>query len=225
MKSRSYQSSSSVELRGPSPVDMFRASVRAGLATLCLFMSSGCAHYTVNQRIENYEPMVSGYLEPTEEQRSDDLLLVLAFSGGGTRAAALSYGVLEAVDKISIPESGGEVETHGGEGRKTLLDQVDMISSVSGGSVTAAYYALYGEQIFDDFKAGFLYRNVNRGQPTSLPASTLGSPQRISRLYVRTSIASLSLEGWLHPQRSQVLSLQLHSATMPARAASNQNHG
>jgi NTE family protein len=37
-----------------------------------------------------------------------------------------------------------------------------MISSVSGGSVTSAYYALYGDQIFVDFKDHFLYRNVNR---------------------------------------------------------------
>jgi NTE family protein len=41
-----------------------------------------------------------------------------------------------------------------------LLDEVDLISSVSGGSFTAAYYGLYGEQIFNDFEERFLKHNV-----------------------------------------------------------------
>jgi len=126
------------------------------------FVLHGCARYTVNQRIENYETMRSSYLAPTAEEQSDELLLVLAFSGGGTRAAALSYGVLEALDKVTTPVPGGERDTRVGEHPNTLLDQVDVISSVSGGSVTAAYYALYGDQTLEDFKNLFLYRNVNR---------------------------------------------------------------
>src|SRR6266404_603373 len=46
--------------------------------------------------------------------------------------------------------------------RRRLLDEVDMISSVSGGSFTAAYYALYGDQIFTDFDQKFLSRNIQR---------------------------------------------------------------
>ena len=54
----------------------------------------------------------------------------LALSGGGYRAAAYHIGTLRALHKLGI------------------LDQVDVISSVSGGSITAAYYALHK----DDFK-------------------------------------------------------------------------
>lgn len=46
------------------------------------------------------------------------------------------------------------------EGTKRILDEVDCLSSVSGGSFTAAYYALFGEQIFQDFPGKFLYRDV-----------------------------------------------------------------
>jgi len=127
--------------------------------TLLLGFVSSCAHYPVNQRVERYDTMLS-YLAPTVGPQSDDLLLVLAFSGGGTRAAALSYGVLEALDEISIPASG--LEEGAGEDHGALLDRVDIISSVSGGSVTSAYYVLYGDQTFIDFKERFLYRNVNR---------------------------------------------------------------
>ncbi len=35
-----------------------------------------------------------------------------------------------------------------------------MVSSVSGGSFTSAYYGLYGDRIFEDFEQRFLRRNV-----------------------------------------------------------------
>jgi predicted acylesterase/phospholipase RssA len=76
---------------------------------------------------------------------------MLAFSGGGTRAAAFSFGLLEALRDITY-------ETNSGPSR--LLDDVRLISSVSGGSFTAAYYGLFGERIFTDFPSIFLHRNI-----------------------------------------------------------------
>ena len=49
----------------------------------------------------------------------------------------------------------------GGRPRR-LLDEVDLISTVSGGSFTAAYYGLYGDRIFRDFATEFLKRPVER---------------------------------------------------------------
>jgi NTE family protein len=73
------------------------------------------------------------------------------FSGGGTRAAALSYGVMEKLRDTQIVWQGV---------RKRLLDEVDCISSISGGSFTAAYYGLFGERIFSDFRPRFLERDI-----------------------------------------------------------------
>jgi NTE family protein len=87
------------------------------------------------------------------EQRSGELLLALTFSGGGTRSAAFAYGVLEALAATDIVIDGQT---------QRLLDEVDVISSVSGGSFTAAYYGLFGERIFADFERVFLRRNVQR---------------------------------------------------------------
>jgi NTE family protein len=83
--------------------------------------------------------------------RSDELLLILAFSGGGTRAAAFAYGVLEELAATPVALGGSS---------RSLLDEVDFISAVSGGSFTAAYYGLYGDRIFRDFEAEFLNRPV-----------------------------------------------------------------
>jgi NTE family protein len=85
------------------------------------------------------------------EGNSDQLFVIVSFSGGGTRAAALAYGVLEALRDTTIEWQGRRVR---------LLDEVDVISSISGGSFPAAYYALRGERTFDEFAGKFLYRPI-----------------------------------------------------------------
>lgn len=83
--------------------------------------------------------------------RSNDITMVLAFSGGGTRAAALAYGVLLAMRDTTVYLGG---RPH------RLLDEIDVISSVSGGSFTAAYFGLHGDGIFTDFENRFLRADV-----------------------------------------------------------------
>lgn len=79
------------------------------------------------------------------------LTLLLAFSGGGTRAAALSYGVLEELNATRLKIDNQTIN---------LLDEVDIISSVSGGSFTAAYYGLHGKKTFTEFKSAMLYKDI-----------------------------------------------------------------
>lgn len=112
----------------------------------------GCAHYPVNTRLSAYDKD-GGYRfkNLSSPGNTDSLFVILALSGGGTRAAALSYGVLEKLRDTRI--------TWKGESRR-LLDEVDVISSVSGGSFTAAYYALYGNEIFQSFESRFLKKNI-----------------------------------------------------------------
>ncbi len=43
---------------------------------------------------------------------------------------------------------------------RRLLDEVDAISAVSGGSFTAGYYGLFGDRIFDTFESTFLKKNI-----------------------------------------------------------------
>lgn len=90
--------------------------------------------------------------QAVHSRRSDEVTLILAFSGGGTRAAALAYGVLEALRDTRVRLDGRS---------QRLLDEIDTISSVSGGSFTAAYFGLYGDRIFSDFENDFLRRNIS----------------------------------------------------------------
>lgn len=83
----------------------------------------------------------------TGPDNSDGLFMVVAFSGGGTRSAALAYGVLDKLRDTPIRWNGQP---------RRLLDEIDVINSVSGGSYAAAYYGLYGDAFFDDFPDRFL---------------------------------------------------------------------
>lgn len=62
----------------------------------------------------------------------------LALSGGGYRAAAYHIGTLRALNKLGI------------------LDKVDVISSVSGGSITAACYVQNKEKDYEAFEKEFI---------------------------------------------------------------------
>ena len=158
-----------------------------------LLMHSACAHYPVNQRLESTDSVLQGKHPgfSDSQQSSEELLLILAFSGGGTRAAALSYGVLEALDRVEIPYAGEETKLFTTNGEKhTLRDEVDIISSVSGGSFTAAYYGLYGDRIFQDYKERFLTRPVQRGLLMRVLFSPVNWLRLMSSKFGRSDLAA-----------------------------------
>lgn len=64
----------------------------------------------------------------------------IALSGGGYRAAAFHLGTLRALDRLGI------------------LSKIDVISSVSGGSILSAYYGLHKDESFEQIDAGFRQR-------------------------------------------------------------------
>lgn len=80
----------------------------------------------------------------------DSVLMLVSISGGGARAAAFAYGVLEAMQQSAVQL----------QGRRTrLVDEIDVISGVSGGSIMAAYFAAFGTAGLPQFEAEFLRKN------------------------------------------------------------------
>jgi NTE family protein len=113
----------------------------------------GCATRPINPPLLHYDANTKHQFEGLERNRGDHRdLVILAFSGGGTRAAAFSYGVLEALRRIEVVTNSGA--------KVRLLDEVDVITGISGGSFTALAYRLYGEKLFDEYEKRFLKRNV-----------------------------------------------------------------
>ena len=132
---------------------------KRGSAAALLALLSACS-------LVNYRPVATiskvdttqGYrLEQSIAQQNDDVFVVLLFSGGGTRAAALGYGVLEELAKQPVYIEGRE---------KPLLDSVDLVYGVSGGSVLATYYSLYyslhGRDTIPAFEQQFLKQNFQK---------------------------------------------------------------
>ncbi|MDW5444736.1 patatin-like phospholipase family protein [Polaromonas sp. SM01] len=78
------------------------------------------------------------------------MLVAVTLSGGGARAAAFGYGVLQALHQTPLAWNGRQV---------SLLDHVGFVSGVSGGSIVAAYYAAFGEETFERFEPEFLRQN------------------------------------------------------------------
>jgi hypothetical protein len=120
----------------------------------CVLFAAGCQQRFHNRPLDRYDPS-SGYRFETIERgknNTDDTFVFLAFSGGGTRAAAFAYGVLLGLSELDNPAIEGA----------SLLEEVDIISSVSGGSFTSLAYGLWHEELFKDdrFKREFFYHNV-----------------------------------------------------------------
>jgi NTE family protein len=88
-------------------------------------------------------------------------VVALAFSGGGTRAAAFAHGVMRGLDRIRA------------DGGGTYFDKVVFISGVSGGSVAAAYYGLKGRAALADFRERFLVKNAEEDLDTSVSLASL----------------------------------------------------
>jgi NTE family protein len=110
------------------------------------------------------------------------VLVWLSLSGGGTRAAALAYGVMEALEKIAVRGEDGKPSN--------LLREVDYISSVSGGSFAAAFYALNRD---GDWKGEFKKRVLDENLETAIGSRLIEPPNFLSVVatnYSRTDVAS-----------------------------------
>ncbi|MGV0954221.1 MAG: patatin-like phospholipase family protein [Fluviibacter sp.] len=111
-----------------------------------------CATRPVNQPVPGPVAQDASFQRFYAEHADSKTLVILAFSGGGSRAASFSYGVLETLRDTEIQSPSGQSDR--------LLDYVDVITGVSGGAFTALAYRLYGESLFDIYEQAFLKRNI-----------------------------------------------------------------
>lgn len=132
-----------------------KAALRAALIVVSALLSSACAQPPERTSEIAKIDLREGYRFNVIEKLRTDLLpktyIAVSFSGGGTRAAALALGALRGLEETKLLING----------RKTsLVNEIDILSSVSGGSVTAAYFALHGRNGFADLEQNFLREDV-----------------------------------------------------------------
>ncbi len=133
------------------PAAHWRMASRITLFAVTMALA-GCASRPVNPRLAAVD-LNEGYREGTRVKTKalEDTEVLVTFSGGGTRAAAFAFGVLEELRRHQVSVRGKSIR---------LLDEVGLISGVSGGSFTALAYGLHGERLFSEYMDRFLKRNV-----------------------------------------------------------------
>src|SRR5262245_54993004 len=145
-----------------------------GLSLLLLL--AACAYPTRNQQATVIDETYGYRWNNLAPSDLDDTLVIVTASGGGTRATALALSVLRGLDDIAL-----------GNG-ETLAQEVDVISSVSGGSVAAGYFALAGRDGFDTLENDFVRKNgmtpliLGLVNPVSLARLSTPSEERIDLL-------------------------------------------
>ena len=111
---------------------------------LPLLLCLGCAPWNapLNQPLQGE----NAPLTDTGASAGGEVYIGLAFSGGGFRATAFAYGMLE-----ELRAAGVTTATPNG-----LLDRVQLVSGVSGGAIMAAEFGLNGPKALPGFRERFL---------------------------------------------------------------------
>jgi len=99
---------------------------RAALWLACALLLTACATPQVARL-----PKVGAETACIWSLAPQDTVVGVSFSGGGSRAALFGAAGLEALGRLRAPEGG------------SVLEKVSYLSSVSGGGLPAAYYALH----------------------------------------------------------------------------------
>ena len=163
----------------------FRRDARraaALMATLTAFALAGCATASLSNPVNQPLTIAAPHPQPPGLNIDGDVV-ALSFSGGGARAAAFSFGVLEGLREM--PRAGGG----------SLLDHVALVSAVSGGAITAAYFGQRGVEGLSGFRAAYLDKDWASELHTSF-----ASPLNWARAYDGALNERDRLADWLNAE-------------------------
>ncbi len=115
----------------------------------------------------------------------DKTLVFVSLSGGGTRAAAMSWKALEEFKKIPYSYT----DKNGKKIKSTLADEIDYISGISGGSFSAAAWCFYKDDM-ELFRKNFIERNIQGALFKDLFIPPTNGIKLISPYFDRINIAA-----------------------------------
>ncbi|MDC9701296.1 MAG: patatin-like phospholipase family protein [Alphaproteobacteria bacterium] len=131
---------------------------------LSLLLTSGCISspqtplLVFSTPLTGKQEIASLSLQNIKLNENNDTLIMVSFSGGGTRAAAFAHGVMKGMMEQKMEVNGKE---------RPVINKVRAISGVSGGAVAAAYFGLYGKEGIKNFRENFLLRDAEEDLHTS----------------------------------------------------------
>jgi NTE family protein len=115
--------------------------------------AQGLPDFESNYGLAPYAEKVAEGELTSEDAAGSDILLFVTFSGGGKRSAAFAHGALRGLRDVRL---------HPPDGRSiSMLNALDYLAGVSGGSFPAAHFGLYRDQSFDTFPTDFLHVDLN----------------------------------------------------------------
>lgn len=149
--------------RPPSLVRFLRA---AALLVTTLAIAGSCASLPPRPINDAASPMPPARQFTPPFHTGEDAI-GLAFSGGGARAAAFSYGVLLGLAEARTPDG------------QSQIDNIAFITAVSGGTYTASWFGLHGAEGLPGFREALLNKNWQGAARTNLlsPANWIGAVQ------------------------------------------------
>ncbi|MBK8324674.1 MAG: patatin-like phospholipase family protein [Betaproteobacteria bacterium] len=148
---------------------------------LAALLLAGCATRPVNPPLAQFDRHYGYRVSNWQAERGDPGFgLVVAMSGGGTRAAAFSFGILEELKRTAVPSP---------RGTAPLLDKVNFVTGVSGGSFTALAYALHGDRLFEEYERRFLKRDV-QGDLAAMVLNPTTWPTILGGSFTRSDMAA-----------------------------------
>jgi len=127
------------------------AWLQRSVLLVMLLVLAGCSTLKPWQN-QPMRPNVDRLLAIKDEPQTEDraMVMLVTMSGGGARAAAFGYGVLDAMRQTRVHWQGRDT---------SLIDEIDVISGVSGGSIMATYFAAFGKDSFPAFEEQFLRKD------------------------------------------------------------------
>ncbi len=156
------------------------------LANAALLSACSSHRPWINQPLlQSSQNLQSATDPPAPATSGQPVVVAVTLSGGGARAAAFGLGVLKGLKAAAfdLPDR-----------RTNLLDEVKLISGVSGGSILAAHYAAFGDDSLTNFERDFLLAPFE-----GRLLRELLWPQRLYQLsspwYGRTQILAERLDG------------------------------
>jgi NTE family protein len=115
--------------------------------------AQGRPDFESNYGLAPYAEKVAAGELTSDDAAGSDILLFVTFSGGGKRSAAFAHGALRGLRDVRLrPPDGRSI---------SMLNALDYLAGVSGGSFPAAHFGLYRDKSFETFPTEFLHVDLN----------------------------------------------------------------